>query len=576
LCDIMKKVGFEQFALDNLEKFWYNARAMWGQISPKKQKRRPFPQSHAETTAIMKKTLRLIALLMACLFCLMAIVACDDDKDNDGDDEDVETKVEDGVKYAKDEWGRWRLMDELPDELDWRGELVKVLYWSDVEKPEFKQDEETNLDRTSAIYKRNNAIENRLGVELDFTGEPGNANNVQGFVRRVENAKNGGQNDFDIIGTYSKTQGALLGRGFLYNLSSVEDSYLDLEKPWWPGNLVDYFKVGDSLYFVSGDISITAIDEMHCIYFNKDLVNRQFEAEANAAGFTGANAGTELLYSYVYGYKWTLDKMIEMASSYGTDLDSSGDKTVNDAYGMCSIDYCATALYGSANLRQIDPDAQNMLVISDDYTSNRTISLVKELARLFNSDKYFHESAGNYTQPFLRGNALFALQYIELAENDLIANDAVENYGLVPCPLYDDQQVNYYTVIGNAFSIYSIFVDFDDRGDKADTLCMLTAVLEAWASEGYRKTTPVVFELNMQLKYSPTQDETNMCEYVRAGIKFDLGRIFSDIVGYHLDANVIWAAEQDSPWVSYYSPTLGTMETSLATFVEQVRVNFGN
>ena len=103
--------------------------------------------------------------------------------------------------------------------------------------------------------------------------------------------------------------------------------------------------------------------------------------------------------------------------------------------------------------------------------------------------------------------------------------------------------------MGNPWSLYGIYLDFDDRGDKAATLSMLTAVMECWASEGYRLTTPEIFEVNMQLKYSAGQDETNMFEYIRSGVVFDLGKIFgtdlSDLPGRAsraIVANASWSA----------------------------------
>ena len=123
------------------------------------------------------------------------------------------------------------------------------------------------------------------------------------------------------------------------------------------------------------------------------------------------------------------------------------------------------------------------------------------------------------------------------------------DYGLVPVPKYDAKQVNYYTGMGNPWTLYGIFVDFDDRGDKDATIAMFSAVLECYASEGYRLTTPEIFEVNMQLKYSEGQDETNMFEYIRSGITFDIGKIFGNelsnipsLPSQAIAANASWSA----------------------------------
>lgn len=539
---------------------------------------------------IMKNLVRVIALVLACLFCAMVVVACETVKVkvNSGATraEGELYKDKEGVLWAADEWGHLRLYDALPDTLDYNGEAVTVFYWSDVEKQEFEQAEESDESRASAIYNRNLAVQQRLNIELKWKSNPGNASNIDKFVAVVDNAKSAGQHDFDIIATYSRTAGSLLVSGLLYDLQSIEDQgqaadpadmcgYIDLAKPWWPNGLVDDMRIGNSLYFLSGDIAITAIDEMHCIYFNKDLIDEKFEAEAAEQGIANA---TQMLYSYVRNGKWTVDKMVEMASGHYVDTDLSGSKDGGDKYGMCSASYCACTVYGGANLRMIEPDDAMVLKISDNYTSTRTVKLTKTYSTLLRSDDYYDRTfaTGSYVEPFTSGNCLFALQYIELAENNLVGNEAVAHYGLVPMPKYDEAQKNYYTVIGNAFTMYGLFSDFafenENRTGEADTALMLSAVLECWASEAFRKTTPVIFELNMQLKYSETQDETDMCEYVRAGICFDLGRVFQSI-GFDGDMRFFNAAYYGESWVAAYSADIEAQRIALAQFVESLHLD---
>ena len=168
---------------------------------------------------------------------------------------------------------------------------------------------------------------------------------------------------------------------------------------------------------------------------------------------------------------------------------------------------------------------------------------------------------------FDEGRMLVIMQHSQYAGKHLL--DADFEYGLLPFPKYDEKQVNYYTGMGNPWSLYGIFLDFDDRGDKTATLSMLTAVMECWASEGYRLTTPEIFEVNMQLKYSAGQDETNMFEYIRSGVVFDLGKIFgtdlSDLPGRApraIVANASWSA------------TSGAYKRAISAQLAQIVQNF--
>ena len=277
---------------------------------------------------------------------------------------------------------------------------------------------------------------------------------------------------------------------------------------------------------------------------------------------------------------WTLDQLIKYASNCYHDKTNNG-LTKDDTYGLVSIGYCLTALYGGSNLRMIEQDTNSVLKISDDWTSNRTSQLIQKLNPLLSSNSYYTNVKDNnkfYAQPFIDGTTLFSVYYLRMATDYLVGNEAVKEYGILPIPKYDEKQINYYTVIGNEFSIFSIFIDCDDRGDRAGTLSMLTAVLECWASEAYRQTTPVVFELNMQLKSSPTQAETDMCELIRANIMFDMGRILDSALGgtvgkdtINMDSLAMDCAFRGTSWTTVTTSYMDKMQSNLKDFVKKLK-----
>lgn len=538
-------------------------------------------------------------MVLACLFCLMVVVSCKDKKTSTdsgskkggsgGQETEEEYTWNEKTGKYEDKWGKQK--DELPDDLSFKdangkATVVNILTWSDVEKPDFENEEESEDERMAAIFYRNRAIQNRLGVKLEFDGVAGDSGHMNNYVTHVETTQQAGTHDFDIIATYSRTAGTLTTKGLMVDVNKIQDTYLTIDtpvhprpegekSPWWPKYLSENMQMGSKLYLLSGDISITVIDELHCIYFNKELVNIQFEEQAREAGVSD---GSALLYSYVKGNTWTIDKFLEMASGYYVDNNGTGRADYGDKFGLCSINYCATAIYGSCNFKMLEPDSQVILKVSDDVTSPALHNLTQMVGAFMTTDDYYHGGDGSgayYVQPFIDGDCLFTLHYLESAEDHLVGNDRVEEYGLVPCPKYNEIQKNYYTVIGNAFTVFGIFKGFAKHGTEAETLTMLSAVLECWASEGYRKCTPIVFELNMQLKYSQTQDETDMCEYVRAGIMFDLGRIMENAFGnYRIDSQFIAACEAGTPWRSQLDKVLGPAQASLEQFLTELKGDF--
>ncbi|MBE6603896.1 MAG: hypothetical protein E7636_06195 [Ruminococcaceae bacterium] len=542
----------------------------------------------------MKKFARVICLVLACLFCLLAVAACDNSKKKNNGTQTGAIKTDaNGVRWAVDEWGTWREYDDLPDDLDYNNDTITFLYWTSESgvHPEFAQSEDVDNAVLSAVYKRNEAVQGRLGVEFNFIAEPGNNNDRQAFIARVQRADEADTHDFDLIGAYSCNAGALLVAGLIQNITATENNYIDIYKPWWPKNLTHNLAIANNLYFVSGDCSTNSIYQMIGIFFNKDLVNERYEQEAEAyfasnphvktpeSGAEGGNTATNMIYEKVYAGKWTLDELIHLTAN--TYVDKYGDGvSIDDTYGLCGRENVACAFYGGSNLRIIEHTTDgSVMKISDDYTSSKTVRLTAKLYTVLGTNSYHNEySTGKgYNEPFYSGTSYFMIGYMQYAESRLVNNDVVENYGILPIPKYDLNQKNYYTTLGNGFSLYCIFVDFDTRGNFQETLSMFTAVLECWGSEAYRKTTPVIFELNMKLKSSPTQCEADMCEIIRASIEVELSRIVrSALAGspakvYPADYMPIRCAVSGTSWTSYYSADMTMITNNLAKFVKDLK-----
>ena len=118
----------------------------------------------------MKK--RIIALLLMGLMIAPSAVSCSSGSENAADETDNtaaanpapdaspadETPETDGNLDANG-----YLKDDLP-ELDFGGQQVAVLYWSDVENAEFDVEELTGEIVNDAIYQRNIDVEDRLKV----------------------------------------------------------------------------------------------------------------------------------------------------------------------------------------------------------------------------------------------------------------------------------------------------------------------------------------------------------------------------------------------------------------------------
>ena len=481
----------------------------------------------------MKKYLRLICLTMLALFCLSA-VACA----QSNDDPTVETTTAqavadntptDDTSTVVEETTAPQKLTSLPDDLTFGGETVTFLYWKDVERPEFFTDGMNADNVNDAIYQRNLNVEDRLKVKLEYIGEAGNVGNCDNFLKKVQNSFNAGE-VYDILASHSRTGGVVAAGGMAMDLLSIDDSYIDLEMPWWPQSLIDTATIGDKMYFISGDISTNTLHFMYGVYYNADQI---------------VTLGLEDPTDLALDGTWTLNKLIAMSENLYQDNNGNDKKDFGDSFGLTTLYYHADSFYSGAGMRWIDKDANGVTRISPDYASEKAINLAEKLAAWFNTnDCYTENNNANTYNTFSQGRSLFAQNRIYIADNMHSSglNNATFKYGVVPIPKYEETQERYYTTVGNPFTLYEIMTGCE-KTERA------TAVLECLGEEGYNLTTPAIFEVNMKYKYSSDDRTAQAFDIIRSSIVFDLGRIFgenlnkmSEVYSKACIANQSWAS----------------------------------
>jgi hypothetical protein len=127
---------------------------------------------------------------------------------------------------------------------------------------------------------------------------------------------------------------------------------------------------------------------------------------------------------------------------------------------------------------------------------------------------------------------------------------------ILPCPKYDKDQKDYITVMGNPFTLYAIASDIA----KPD---MASAVIECFASEGYRIVTPAVFELSLKTRYVDDPISSEMYDIIRANITYDIGRLFSgSLIG---QGDWRTAVKTGAQWSSMVAPKLIKLSKALDT-----------
>ena len=439
------------------------------------------------------------------------------------------------------------------DSIDYDGEEVHIFHWQpDAEYKEFGMNlADVNNDAVSnAIYQRNSYTETDLGVTLNWQEQIGSIyTQTRSFIDRLDSRIKDPNTPVDIVIAQARSVPYLMVEGYLTELNTYSDS-LDLTKAWWPENLQDTFEIKSRLYFVSGDISANLLRNMTVLFVNKTLL------ESNGQDYVE-------LMEKIKDYEWTLDDLIYLTEGLYSDVNDNGERDLDDKYGLITFYYHSDALYTGAGYQYMTKSSRGDEAFRlSSYITSETASNYIQKMKDWHSTNDFHMYLPEkfYSDVFMNGNALFLLHRawfgFELQKTDI-------KYAVLPTPALDTAQGRYYTTIGHQFSTYGICEASPDYDKAAQTLQML-------GYHAYSTTTPALFEVSFQGKFSKDDYTIEMFNIVRESVVFDVGRIFDVFITtldggfetfkYYLLSNVVSFAirgNADGSEISFNFPSTG-------------------
>ncbi len=404
------------------------------------------------------------------------------------------------------------LLDDLP-ELNFN-KKIRILGWKEVTFKEFNTSEATSNTVDEAIYNRNRAVEDRLNVVLEYTVVAGNNSNFKKEYWDNAQAMNN-VGEVDLFAAYAMAPSRLTINGMTTNLNNLE--YLDLSKPWWSNDMNNLISVYGKTYMATGDISPTMLANTYALFFNQNLVDSLLSARLK-------EMNADSIYSFVYNNTWTFDTFFSLCKDVGSDVLNDG-KSADDTFAYVGDNVAIDPWFYAAGLKTLDKDADGGLVISDLWASEKTGTVVDKLVTFFRSTdagvKNSREGASEndktgYNAAFKNGTSVFLCQTMKTA-----SSYTEMNFGIVPLPKYNSDQTNYRTMAGFTYSMYSIA---SGSGNVAES----AAVMEALASDSYRRVTPVMFENYFKLRMSQNLDVYKMWDIIRNACVCDAGRAFTN------------------------------------------------
>ena len=451
------------------------------------------------------KLTRTLAALLALLMLVSSFAACgettDDPANTQGTTAPTETEPE------------TELTDWLPDGLHYGDTDITIIsrYREGWTSGEIAVKEIISEPVNDAVFERNKATEERLGVEIVSIEENNNDPGV--VVNKVATAVKAGTDEYDIMAAacYVAVNESL--GGTFADLRKTE--YLDFEKPWWSQGFNEVVEYHGAQYAVSGDMVLSLYRFAFVTIFNKHL-------------FTEANQS--YLYDHVENGSWTLDKQIELVPVFHRDNGNGKQDAEGDIYGLVSNDYISVDPYWSAcnvDILKKNGEGDYELVFQSAKlfdVCEKTLKLFYECGDATYNIKHYglDDEQNDIREMFADGLAAMATVRIMELEAGSIRNMEQE-FGVVPMPKYDEAQKNYRTLLHDQFTV--MCVPTTVTGEDLD---MVSAVMEALAAISYKTVRPAYYETTLRTKIAQDPQSAEMFDIIIDNVYIDAGIIYTN------------------------------------------------
>ena len=404
----------------------------------------------------------------------------------------------------------YAIKDNLPEDLKYTGKTISIISrgrsWC---KDEVSVEALTGDVINDAIYNRNAAVEDRLGVKIvNYLTTDNDNYSITETIRKQVQA---GTNEYNLFANSVYATIMYTADNLFQDMTEL--TYLDLEQPYWSQGFNEAASIGEAQYFATGAICLSLYRFVFVTFFNKNIFDEN---------------QIPYLYDVVNDGKWTLDYQREISQGIYNDLNGDGNKDANDRYGfitnhnMIGVD----AYWSACDLPILSKDADNFLKY--DVNVERLSAAVDKINLLLweNDGAYRvdNKSADSEQDDICRmfsqdQAAMTTLRLIHVESNEM--RNMASLYGIVPIPKLDETQESYHSYAHDTMTAYGIPLTVVD-----DELEMVGAFMEALASESYRTVTPAYYELALKTKYVSDEESVKMLDdiinnfYVDAGVLY--------------------------------------------------------
>ena len=437
----------------------------------------------------------------------------------------------------------------LPEDLKFDGKKVNVLVRDGSEFIIEIFTEQTGDIVDDAVFNRNLAVSERLGIEIEHTAisDSGGGN----VPKAIKESVLAGDEPYQLAfgGQYYSTSNAL--EGIYYNLLDMK--YIDPSAPYYSQGFVEAATIHNTLFYITGDASISQTSRSYVTFFNKKLADTWLP-------------DTDL-YQIVRDGKWTWDNFGELIKDIYSDTNGNGERDIDDFYGLCTTYTVAPldSLLPSCRIKIAEVDKDGNINLS--LNNERTVSMYEMVDQVLNrNDGTYCNGETQAAQDaafeqFIALESVFHFQLLNKTDSGL--RDYTDPYGLLPIPKYDEAQEEYYTIPHDQYSIIYVPSNCSDPD-------LVGAFIEAMNYESYKTVTPAYFETALKSKYLDENADAEMYDIIVAGKCFDPAVIYSNYTG-----NLSWISRmifrQKVSFSTFYASIEASAKEKLSEVSEKLK-----
>ena len=404
----------------------------------------------------------------------------------------------------------------VPASVTFPGQEVNILIHTGMREEFVSEEEEVSTLIGNAVYRRNALTEEKRAIALNYIPREGATSGP--YQNMIRTSIMSGTHPYDIVSGNAYYTAALASEGLFLNLNNRLDgkNYIVSSADWYNKSFVSDTSYRDRLYYLVGDMTISAIDRTPLIFFNEDLMS-----EWNI---------TDDVYSATLDGEWTIEYLRSLVKDVYRDVDGMGEKDKGDLYGLVfnGGSMAIDGMIASVGIRVTAFGEDGEINLAwDDPTGAAGFAEIYRL--MYSSDGVFtgFNSQGNYygtatsyfsEQAFYEKRAVFATGMLMAAKSFATVTNL--HYGILPLPKYEQEQ-DYRTTPQDGYTVIAVPYNVDDRVEIA------TATLETLFEESYRVIRPVYYDTVYKVRYASSENTARLFDTIIGSISFDFGAFYS-------------------------------------------------